>query len=242
MLRIDDMDRERMRPEYVADIFDTLQFMQLQYKGGPGNVTDFEENWSQLQRMDLYNAALEQLRDSGLVFACDCSRTKVLQDHPLGHYQGTCMHKSIPLDTPGVSWRIDTTSLEQVHVNTLENGGVDMLLPESVHYFVVRKKDGFPAYQLTSLIDDLHFGVDLVVRGIDLWDSTCAQLGLAKALNQPGFQQTVFHHHPLLTDTGNMKLSKSAGATSIKYQREQGATRADILQLITQKGDTILFS
>jgi glutamyl/glutaminyl-tRNA synthetase len=77
--------------------------------------------------------------------------------------------------------------------------------------FVVKKKDDFPAYQLASLIDDIHFGVDLIVRGEDLYSSTIAQHYLADVLQKDSFKNITFHHHPLIMADGDKKLSKSAG-------------------------------
>jgi glutamyl-tRNA synthetase len=99
--------------------------------------------------------------------------------------------------------------------------------------FVVRKKDGYPAYQLTSILDDLYFGVDLIVRGQDLWPSTLAQLYLASFL--PGgadFKKTRFYHHELLKDQDGGKLSKSAGATSVQFLRKEGRSPEDIFRMI----------
>ena len=98
--------------------------------------------------------------------------------------------------------------------------------------FIVRKKDGFPAYQLTSIIDDLQYGVDLVVRGEDLLPSTLAQQFLAAVLRRDAFREITFHHHPLLMASLGEKLSKSAGATSVQYLRKQGKTAAEIYTLI----------
>src|SRR3546814_2837253 len=88
--------------------------------------------------------------------------------------------------------------------------------------FVVRRKDGVPSYQLASLIDDLHFGINLIVRGEDLRDSTLAQLHLAALLSSEtdfggpmsgaaSFTGALFYHHPLLRSLRGQKLSKSAG-------------------------------
>jgi glutamyl-tRNA synthetase len=101
-----------------------------------------------------------------------------------------------------------------------------------MEYFNVRKKDGLPAYQLASVCDDIYFGVDLVVRGLDLWPSTLAQLQLAEKLSQYSFGDIAFYHHPLLLAAGGQKLSKSAGDTSINHLREQGVTPADIYTMI----------
>ncbi|HEY4338159.1 MAG TPA: glutamate--tRNA ligase family protein, partial [Puia sp.] len=136
------------------------------------------------------------------------------------------------LDAEGVNWRLRTAGLPDGLPAELPAG-----LPVEMRDFVVRKKDGYPAYQLSSVVDDIHFGVDLVVRGEDLRASTLAQLYLAGVLavaGMPGaaaFGGLQFIHHPLLT-AGGEKLSKSAGATSIDYLRKQGASPADIFTLI----------
>lgn len=98
---------------------------------------------------------------------------------------------------------------------------------------MLKKKDGFPAYQLTSVIDDLFYGVDLIIRGYDLWPSTLAQQMLALAIGKGDeFGKISFYHHPLIMDSSGEKLSKSAGSTSIKYLRESGKTPAEIWGLI----------
>ncbi|WP_332912760.1 hypothetical protein [Algoriphagus boritolerans] len=89
-----------------------------------------------------------------------------------------------------------------------------------------------PAYQLTSLLDDLHFGVDLIVRGKDLFPSTLAQLDLARNLGEEKFRQITFHHHSLIKSPEQVKLSKSAGATSIQYLRKEGKNLQEILGII----------
>jgi len=200
LLRIDDLDRDRVEKEYVEDIFETLDFFGIDYDEGPRNYDEFENKWSQLHRLHLYNAALEKLRPH--VYACTCSRTQLVEDNP-------CRYKDLPLDTPNASWRVRNKD------------------------FIVRKKDGFPAYQLSSVVDDLHFGIDLIVRGQDLWDSTQAQLYLAGLLEEPAFTNIQFFHHPLLEVVPGQKLSKSAGDTSIQYLRKQGMSKDEILALIS---------
>jgi glutamyl-tRNA synthetase len=101
-----------------------------------------------------------------------------------------------------------------------------------MRYFVVRKKDGYPAYQLTSVLDDIYFGADLIVRGQDLWASTLAQHYLSINMNAGTFRDITFFHHPLLMASGDKKLSKSAGDTSINYLRSQGKKPADIYSAI----------
>lgn len=233
LLRIDDMDRDRATRPYVEDIFDTLNFLEIPWDEGPRNYPEFERTYSQLHRMPLYRQALDHLRESGQVFACNCSRTQIAAASPDGIYPGTCRYKNIPLDEANVSWRLNTTGQEEVTVNTLSGQKITARLPVTMANFVVRKKDGFPAYQLTSVIDDQHFGIDLIVRGEDLWPSTLAQLHLASLLPGNNFRNSTFWHHPLLMGEGDKKLSKSAGDTSIQFLRRQGRTPADIFAIIS---------
>lgn len=223
LLRIDDLDRNRVNQDYVQDVFDTLQFLGIDYDEGPRNLQEFETEWSQVHRMGIYQTYLDQLSEERLVYACVCSRTQI--------QNCTCRNKNLPLDTPESNWRL-LTGKTNVHVKTLNEGLLTTTLPEEMYDFVVRKKDGYPAYQLASFADDLHFGVDLIVRGQDLWPSTIAQCYLAQVLGKPDFLNSTFHHHPLLMEGGDKKLSKSAGATSIKYLRESGKTAEEIFRII----------
>lgn len=230
MLRIDDMDRDRVDEKYIHDIFDTLSFLHIEWQEGPRNIEEFHHGYSQRHRLDVYTKALHQLAGQQSVFACECSRATVMMNSADGSYPGTCLNKNIPLDRPGVSWRLRTGN-DPIDMNTFD-GVVTMAFPQSQQYFVVRRNNGLPAYQLTSLMDDLYFGVDLIVRGEDLLDSTLAQLRLADHLQEMRFLDACFHHHPLLKDEAGRKMSKSAGATSIQYLRKQGRTKAEILAMI----------
>lgn len=227
LLRIDDLDQQRVNLAYVQDVFDTLNFLEIPWDEGPRNVIEYHDEWSQLRRMDMYNDALQQLAGQREVFACKCSRSQ-LQGNS---YPGNCIKRSFPLDTPHTAWRLYTDD-RLISLKTLNNGITITRLPEAMNNFVVKKKDGHPAYQLASVVDDLHFGIDLVVRGEDLYPSTLAQLFVADVLGELAFNNITFHHHQLLMEDGNKKLSKSAGATSIKYLRGQGQKAAQVYQAI----------
>jgi glutamyl/glutaminyl-tRNA synthetase len=216
LLRIDDLDRERADVAFLEDIFETLRFLELPREEGPVDVEDFETNWSQVRRMGLYERALAVLREKGAVFACSCSRAELARLGGSG-YPGTCRDRNISLDAPEVNWRLKTDGSD---------------LPDEMRDFVVRKKDGFPAYQLSSVVDDIHFGIDLVVRGEDLRASTAAQRYLASVLGVAEFERVRFVHHPLLMAEDGGKLSKSAGATSIQYLHKQGYSAADVFAYI----------
>lgn len=202
LLRIDGLDADRKRPEYVQDVFDTLNWLDLDWDEGPRNAADFEKNWSQLLRLPLYFKALDALQAGGHLFACGKSRRDL---EPFqGKYPPEFRNQHLSPDDPNVAWRIRTPEGSP--------------LPD----FVVRRRDGIPAYQLASVVDDLHFGITHVIRGADLQESTEAQLFLAQCLNRPDYARIQFLHHPLLTDDTGIKLSKSAGASALRQWQAEG--------------------
>lgn len=230
LLRIDDMDRERSNPDYIRDSFDTLHFLGLPWTEGPQNAQELEAHYSQRHRLNLYKQALDKLLDSGLVYACNCSRAQILKQSTDGAYPGTCRHKGLALDTQDVAWRLNTESAQTVSVKTLDGTCINAALPNDVQDPVIRKKDGFPAYQLSSVVDDVYFGIDLVVRGQDLWPSTLVQLHIASLLKEDHFLNTAFYHHQLILDSHQRKLSKTAGDTSVHYLRKQGCSAEEVYE------------
>lgn len=232
LLRIDDLDRERADKRYIQDIFDTLNFLEIPWDEGPRNYTEYENDWSQIHRLPMYRDALQKLKDENVVFACTCSRAQIRQINADDTYPGTCRHKNIPLNAENVSWRLKTDEPATLNIKTFPYTIIEATLPPAMRHFVVRKKDGYPAYQLTSVLDDIYFGVDLIVRGQDLWASTLAQHYLSAKMSAHAFQDITFYHHPLLMASGNKKLSKSAGDTSIHYLRSQSKNPADIYSAI----------
>ncbi len=200
LLRIDDLDADRKRPEYTAGIFETLCHAGFDWDIGPGAgmtitadcTADFEVNWSQHRRLYLYHDVLARLRETGLVFACRKSRKDVTAAG--GIYPPEFRNQGLSLDDPDVAWRIKTDGLDP-----------------SMQDFVVRRRDGLPAYQVASVADDLHFGVTHIIRGEDLEPSTQAQQWLAGVLGETGFREIRFLHHPLVRNERGEKLSKSAG-------------------------------
>jgi glutamyl-tRNA synthetase len=224
LLRIDDLDRERIEPVFVRDIFDTLHYLEIPWDEGPKDYETYEKEYSQIHRMELYNRALETLRGTGNVFACSCSRAAVARLCADGAYPGTCRDKKIPLDSKGVNWRLRTGT------GIGEGGNPEDVV--TMKDLIIRKKDGFPSYQLASVVDDQHFGIDLVVRGGDLLPSTRAQTYLSRLLPGNRFADAWFIHHPLLTEPSGQKLSKSAGAQSVQFLRKEGKKRVAIYSMI----------
>ncbi len=234
MLRIDDADMERTNKRYVQDIFDTLDFLGITWHEGPRNVREYETEYSQLHRMELYREALIRLRESEKVFACTCSRTDVQRLSSENIYSGTCLNKHLSLDASRVSWRMRTNTLDKISARTFGGETVETILPAIMQYFIVKKRDGFPAYQLTSLVDDCFFGIDFIVRGADLLPSTLAQLWLSGQCGREMFKENYFYHHALLVDGEGNKLSKSEGATSVYHLRQQNKKPKDIFASITR--------
>jgi glutamyl-tRNA synthetase len=224
LLRIDDIDNERYRPEYFADIFDWLHLLGINYDEGPVSVADFEQHWSQQKRMLQYAGMLKRLADSGAVYACNCSRKKIADLSEDGRYHGECRHKQLPLDLPGAVWRVHVPEQATVAWDDEILGKQEHRPSQLMGDFVVRRKNGWPAYQLASLSDDLQFGINYIVRGADLLASTAAQLFLAQLLGENAFLQTDFAHHPLITDQDGTKLSKSAGSGALLQNQQQKDT------------------
>ncbi|WP_165370489.1 glutamate--tRNA ligase family protein [Hymenobacter persicinus] len=201
-LRIDDLDRARLRPQYLENIFRTIDWLGLDYDHGPSGPDDFERNYSQLHRLPEYEAVLQKLtRVPNLLYASSRSRTDSAVAAPV-----------VPFNTPGAAWRAQVPVPTAIRFPDAWQGETAVRLDQLMPDFVVRKKDGVAAYQVASVVDDLRLGTTLIVRGLDLQASTAAQLWLARQLPTTAPFSAVrirFYHHGLLTDAEGLKLSKS---------------------------------
>ncbi|WP_338760489.1 glutamate--tRNA ligase family protein [Bernardetia sp. ABR2-2B] len=246
-LRIDDIDKARKRPEYVKDIFTTLDFLGIDWDKGAKNPNDFEKSYSQHHFLDIYLKEIENLKDKKAVFECFCSRSKVktrnFENQILSaNYDGFCLNKSnLDLKSQKKSaLRINTDYFDKktIQINDCNRDNLEINISTTLPFFIVQKKaqkdKKLPAYQLASLIDDVRMNINFVVRGKDLIHSTAAQLFLAEILDKNSFLETTFLHHDLLTDKDKNKISKSAGSKynsfSVKHFRENGGTQKDFLK------------
>jgi len=200
-LRIDDLDRARLRRPYLENIFRVIDWLGLDYDYGPSSPDDFLRHHSQLLHLPNYNRVLRRLaQQPGLVYATRRSRTSPAEP--------------VPLDAPGAAWRVRVPP--GVYVSSTIASEAQVPLAAVMPDFIIRKKDGVAAYQVASVADDLRLGTTLVVRGLDLLPSTTAQRWLAAQLPEtsvfasPGVQ---FFHHPLILDATGHKLSKSTQAS-----------------------------
>ena len=209
-LRIDDLDRARLRPAYLDNIFRVIDWLGIDYDQGPGGPDDFLRHHSQLLHLPEYNAVLRRLALPGTTLPGTTLRPGLVRASQRTRTNET--EAAVPLETPGVAWRAHVPAGTAIAFADAWQGETRVPLGALMPDFVIRKKDGVAAYQVASVVDDLRLGTTLVVRGLDLLPSTAAQLWLAAHLSETAAFNAVrvqFFHHPLLTDAAGQKLSKS---------------------------------
>ncbi|MCB0706130.1 MAG: hypothetical protein KDC34_12500 [Saprospiraceae bacterium] len=241
LLRIDDLDASRKRPEYVNDIFESLEVLGIDWDEGPSGPDDFEQNWSQRHRKELYQSVLTKIEKEqpAFIYACTCSRKELaLRPDSSGC---SCRNEKKPLNVSSQpsNWKIRTGPDEMIRIPEISGGSSHVFPGEDPGDFVIRKKDGVAAYQLSSVLDDLHFGIDSIVRGKDLLPSTGAQIFLSEKLeplhpNFHKFKSVRFWHHDLVLDKKGEKLSKSAGAESTGGWIKQAGARMQFFALLAK--------
>ncbi|HEX5476193.1 MAG TPA: glutamate--tRNA ligase family protein [Vicinamibacterales bacterium] len=229
LLRIEDHDRARCRPEFELDVLDTLDWLGFAADVYPtSSYRAGRCDGRQSDRDSIYRAALEALAARGLVYACDCSRRLIQQTRAAGdepRYTGRCRTRGLPL-ADGYGWRVRMDpGLERF---------VDVRLGEQVQSpadqcgdVLVRDRDGHWTYQFAVTVDDCLQQIDFVVRGVDLLGSTGRQIRLARLLGRE--RPPVFLHHPLMMKSPTQKLSKSDRDTGIADLRARGWSRDDVL-------------
>lgn len=192
LLRMEDLDPPREVPGAQDAILSTLESYGLQWDGEPVR---------QSQRHAEYQALVERLLQQGLAYACTCSR-KQLQGHH-GIYPGTCRDAGHAPHNAAIRLRVP--ELSYGFIDRVQ-GEYRQHLGREIGDFVIRRRDGFYAYQLAVVLDDAWQGVTDVVRGADLLDSTPRQLYLQELL---GLAQPRYLHVPLIIQPDGHKLGKS---------------------------------
>lgn len=231
LLRIDDLDASRRRPEYLEDIFRTIEWLGIDYDLGPEGPTDFLRFYSQQLRLPHYHKAIAQLKEKGMLYACTCSRKEIRRNSSDGNYPGTCLKKNKDFEAARTAWRIQVPKNEEVLIPEWKKGRIPISLDQEMGDFVLRQKNKAPAYQVASLVDDELWAINFIVRGADLRPSTAAQLFLAQSLDYPNFKNAIFWHHGLITGSDGQKLSKSAGADALKSWREAKKEPTSIIKM-----------
>ncbi|HEY0622566.1 tRNA glutamyl-Q(34) synthetase GluQRS [Sphingomonas sp.] len=224
LLRIEDIDGTRSRPEHVETILRDLEWLGLRWD---------DEVVFQSQRLSLYEAALERLKAAGLLYPCFCTRADIAASVSAPHpgsggpegpvYPGTCR----TLDAPDLSrphcWRLDMArALATVSAPLrFEDSGHGLVEADPVSHgdVVLARKDAPASYHLAVTIDDAAQGVTDIVRGEDLFAATHVHRLLQHLLGLPVPR---YHHHPLLLGPDGQRLAKRHNASTLAALREAG--------------------
>ncbi len=226
-LRIEDIDGTRSRPEHIAAIIEDMDWLGLHHDG---------EVVFQSQRVNHYAAALEKLRDMGLLYRCWCTRSEIagaLKSKPVRHgpdgpvYPGTC--RGVERDSPHC-WRLDmAAAMERIGPVTWTDlqAGLQHADPQLFGDVVLWRKDAPASYHLAATLDDAAGGISHVVRGKDLFAYTSVHRVLQELLGLP---EPVYWHHGLLLDTKGDKLAKSRLSEPLAAYRERGIDGAELIE------------
>jgi glutamyl-tRNA synthetase len=228
VLRLEDLDRARARPELVATCLADLRWLGLDWDGEP-----------LVQSADPapYERALTRLLADGRAYACVCSRAEVAaagaphaEDGEL-RYPGTCRGRFPDLAAARAASgrpagvRLAVPGGELVVEDALR-GGVAFDVQAEVGDFLLVRRDGVPAYQLAVVVDDARQGVTEVVRGDDLLPSAARQAWLQRLLGLPTPRQA---HVPLVVGPDSLRLAKRRGALALAELRAEGVDPARVL-------------
>lgn len=231
LLRNDDLDRDRCRPEFVEALREDLAWLGLRWR---------EPLISQSARLPAYRAALERLHAAGLVFPCTRSRRDVLEAAGAPHEGGVDDEPVYPAafrppaGTPppplgpslGVNWRFRVPDGEEIVFNDGRLGRQAAVAGRDFGDFLVWRRDDTPSYQLACAVDDAEFAVTEVVRGEDLIRSTFRQILLLRAL---GGREPAYYHAPLLRDERGARLAKRHDALALRAVRAAGRTPDELI-------------
>lgn len=241
LLRIEDIDAGRCRPEFEAAIFQDLAWLGLRWE---------EPVLRQSSRFDAYRAALAKLEAEGLIYPCFCTRKEIADEiaraieaphGPEGpHYPGTCRALSddvrkvrmeageqyaLRLDSAKAAKRVGALTFTE-HSDVVN---VDPLLFGDV---VLARKDTPASYHLAVVVDDAYQGVTLVTRGEDLLPATHIQRLLQALLQLP---EPAYAHHKLILDENGKKFSKRDSAVTLRELRASGVTPEEIRARFTNR-------
>lgn len=225
ILRNDDLDRARCKPEFVCAMFEDLKWFGFEWAEGLDIGGAFSP-YNQSERFSFYRAALEKLREARVIYPCYCSRRDIQSAAQAPHaaddeepiYPGTCRGRN-PVEGAKFSWRFRMPDGEAITFNDQNLGGRTFIAGKDFGDFVVWRNDDVPAYQLACVVDDAAMEITEVVRGEDLLLSTARQLLLYRAL---GLKAPAFFHCPLMLDEKGQRLAKRSDGLSLRALRERG--------------------
>jgi glutamyl-tRNA synthetase len=228
VLRVEDTDVARERPEYREEIFRALRWLGLDHDEGP-DVGGAYGPYNQSERMDRYRAALEELVAGDHVYPCFCASRAgdvAQDDEPLQKSEPCACsllsaeeiatRRAAMKETPALRFRVDAA--RTYRVVDLVRGDVEFP-PGEVEDFIVAKAGGSPLYNFAAVVDDSAMRITHVIRGEEHLANTPKQIALYEALGEPIPQ---FAHLPILLNTDRKKLSKRDGATGVSEYRAAG--------------------
>jgi len=231
LLRIEDHDRQRCRPEFETALLDDLDRLRL--AADEPSTDDLRAGPSTYRQSDngvVYADALERLGSVASVYACDCSRSTFAAWRK-AHGRawsgpgcpGGCLARGIAASRD-LTLRVALGDGDEAWNDLLMGPRSGPVSPDGD--LPVRDRNGNWTYAFCVVVDDLRHGVDLVVRGEDLVDATPAQVRLADLLGRPTPPR--FAHHPLVRRLNGSKLSKADGATAVGDRLDAGHTREEL--------------
>ena len=255
VLRVEDLDRPRVRPGATQRMLDDLRWLGLDWDEGPDCGGPYAP-YTQSERLDLYEHYFQHLQEQGLLYPCYCSRAEVAQatlhsdeENPDGpRYAGTCrelsekqrQQKAASGRQPAFRFRVADERI--VSFADMLLGPQRQQVQHTVGDFIVRRSDGIFSYQFAVVVDDATMQINQVVRGADLLSSTARQILLYEAL---GFPLPSFAHTPLMLDEQGKRLAKRTQSAGLTPLRNGGQSAAQVVgQLaascgLVQMGTTI---
>jgi glutamyl-tRNA synthetase/glutamyl-Q tRNA(Asp) synthetase len=220
LLRIEDHDRQRCRPEYEAALREDLAWL--------GFEAD-EPFVRQSERHHIYRDVAQQLERQGLLYGCTCTRSKSrgpeVPESGEVRYPGTCRDAGHTLTT-GVGWRVRLPE-DEIRFDDRWCGPQVQVPAQQCGDLLIRDRLGNWTYQFVATVDDHLQGITDVIRGMDLLASTGRQVLLARMIGRT--TPAVFAHHRLIMKSATQKLSKSDHDTGIRDLRRAGWTRERVL-------------
>ncbi len=228
LLRIEDLDPGRSRPEFVGGILEDLDWLGLSHDG---------ELLVQSQRTMLYAEALERLKADGLVYPCFCTRADIAASLTAPHgdagsaYPGTCRGRPDDPErraTTPHSWRLNSAeAIARAGLPGWREADETAFSsdPAQIGDAILARKDAPSSYHLACVIDDAATGVTHVVRGADLRPSTPVQRLLQVLLGLP---EPTYLHHPLVTHQDGRRLAKRDQAPTLAAMREAGVNGREL--------------
>ncbi|HEU4692587.1 MAG TPA: glutamate--tRNA ligase family protein [Vicinamibacterales bacterium] len=217
LLRVEDHDRIRSRPEYEAALLRDLEWLGFEPDAGRAPLL------RQSDTPSVYEDAIAQLRATTEVYVCECSRKDIGGER----YDSRCRQRSLS-PGPGRGLRVRLAGGTEKFEDALL-GPLMQVPAEQCGDLLVRDRDGHWTYQLAVTVDDMRQSVTLVIRGSDLVSSTGRQIQLARMLGRRN--APIFLHHPLIHDERGEKLSKSAGDTGVRDLRSAGLSAPEVIGL-----------